>query len=191
VACPDRLKSKGRLAVITEIASVTDSDTLLIPSPGLSGAATAGNRVFAYTTQIIRPLYIQNAYLRDTDSQDTQILPMTQTYYENLVSKSEEGFLQYYLYENTLVNGTIRLDCAPDDVTKVLGLVFMAPIEDLDATSNDIAYPQEWLLPIALGLAKLVAPKFQKTWNQELESNFQGSLAIAQSPYPSRTIHRH
>ncbi len=167
----------------TTISVVTDGDTVTIPASGLTGAAAAGNRVFAYTTKIQRPLLIESASIRNTDGEDSPMWPMSLGYYESIASKADDSTPAYYDYENSLTNGRLQLDCEPDDVTKVVRLVFMLPTEDIDAVANDIALPQEWLLPVAHGLAKLSASKFGKQWLPQDESNFTAALAMARSSY--------
>ena len=167
----------------TTITSVTDGDTLVIPSPGLSGASAIGRRIFTYTTKLIRPLYIEQAGLLDTSDNYSALEPMTIEYYERISVKITDATPSYYRYDNTLTNGTIYLDVEPDDVTNVLRLTFFVPAEDYDAVANDIAFPQEWYLPLALGLAKLIAPKFNYSWSQNDESNYQSALAIARGSY--------
>lgn len=171
----------------TTISSVTDGDTIVIGA-GLTSAAAAGNRIFTYTTKIAaRPLYIEYAVLRDTDGNDVQILPMTTEYYETIPTKATDATPSYYKYDNTLTNGTLVLDAEPTDVTQVLRLTYMVPAEDYDATTNDIAYPQEWYLALALGLGKLVSGKFQVAWSDVLESNYQTALAMARTSYAETT----
>lgn len=167
----------------TTISSVTDSDTLVIPATGLTSAVAAGNRIFAYTTKLLRPLYIESAVLRDTTGNDSPLYPMTSGFYESITSKGEDAEPAFYLYENTLTNGRLQLDAEPDDVTKVVRLTFMAPVEDLDAVANDIAYPQEWLAAVSIGLAKRVASKFGANWTPALESQYVESLSMARSAY--------
>jgi hypothetical protein len=167
----------------TTVSSVTDSDTLVIPASGLTSAAAAGNRIFAYTTKLMRPLYIESAVLRDTDGNDSEMFPMLVDYYESLPAKSTDSDPGFYLYENSLTNGTLFLDYEPSDMTKVIRITFMAPAENYDAVANDIAYPQEWLAAIAIGLAKRVAPKFKVAWSNELESNYTEALRIARTSY--------
>ena len=166
----------------TTISSVTDSDTLVISS-GLTGAAAIGRRIFTYTTKLIRPLYIEQAGLLDTSDNYSPLETMTNEYYERIAVKGTDGTPTYYRYDNTLTNGTMYIDSEPDDVTNVIRLTFMVPAEDYDAVANDIAFPQEWYLPLALGLAKLIAPKFNYIWNQADENNYQSALAIARGSY--------
>lgn len=167
----------------TTISSITDADTLVIPASGLTGAAAAGKRIFAYTTKIIRPLYIENAVLRDSSGYDTPMGVMTFEEYENLPAKATDSLPLLYHYANTLTNGTLYLDYEPSDVTYVLRLTFMATAEDYDTAVDDIAFPQEWYLPLSLGLAKLISPKFQGEWTQLMESNLTSALMIARGSY--------
>lgn len=167
----------------TTISSVTDSDTLVIPATGLTSAAAAGNRVFSYTTKLIRPLYIESASLRDTSGNDSPLYPMTLAYYESIPTKTDDNDPSYYLYENSLTNGRFQLDYEPADVTKIIRLVFMAPAEDIDAVANDLAFPQEWFAPISIGLAKRIAPKFERPWGQDKQDLYTDALQIARSAY--------
>lgn len=150
---------------------------------GLASAASSGNVVFTYTTKLIRPLYIEEAVLRDVDGNDSSLDPMTLGQYENIAVKTADGQPGYYYYENSLTNGTLYLDYEPSDATKVIRLTFMAPAEDYDAAANDIAYPQEWYSAISYGLAKLISPKFESKWTELMESNYQTALAMARSSY--------
>lgn len=171
----------------TTISSITDSDTLVIPASGLTGAVAAGKRLFAYTTKLIRPLYIENAVLRDALNNDTEMTSMIMHEYENLPVKGTDSLPSRYHYDNTLTNGTLYLDYEPSDVSYVIRLTFMAPAEDYDTAVDDIAYPQEWYLPLALGLGKLCASKFGASWTDLNESNFVAALAMARSSYPETT----
>lgn len=166
----------------TTISSVTDSDTIVIAA-GLTSSAAIGNRIFSYTTKLIRPLYIETAVLRDTNGNDVPMYSMGLQEYESLPSKAADGQPSYYHFRNTITNATLYLDVEPSDVTYVMRMVFMAPAEDYDAVANDIAFPQEWYLPLALGLSKLMTAKFAQKWSDLNESNYQSALAIARSSY--------
>lgn len=170
----------------TTIASVTDGDTLVI-SAGLTGGAAIGNRIFTYTTKLIRPLIIENVMRRDVSSNDYLMDPFTIDDYERITVKGNDGTPSSWAYENTLVNGKLYIDIEPQTVTDVLRLTFIAPAEDYDSTANDIAYPQEWFLPLALGLAKLSATKFGVTWGDLHESNYIEALRNARSSYAETT----
>lgn len=170
----------------TTISGTPGSPTTI--TTGLASAASAGNVVFTYTTKLIRPLYIENCALRDISLNDTPLDTMTPDSYERIGVKVTDSTPLRYRYDNTIVNGTLYLDVEPSDVTNVLRIAFMAPAEDYDAVANDIAYPQEWLLPLALGLGKIVAPKVNASlWTPLHESNLASALAIARGSYAETT----
>lgn len=167
----------------TTVASIVDADTLTIPVTGLTSAAGVDNRVITYTTKLMRPLYIESALLRDQNNSDTPLHSFTLPLYESVPNKAQEGTPSYFLYENNLLNGTLRLDCPLADLSKIIALTFMVPAEDINALTEDLAFPQEWLLPLAHGLAKLTSSKFGAGWDDTKESNFGQALAIARTSY--------
>ena len=168
------------------VASVTDGDTLVLDT-GLTGAAAIGKVIYAYTTKIIRPLYVETGLMRDTDTNDFQMTQMRVDSYESIPVKGADGFPLQYAYANTLTNGTLSLDVEPSDVNYVMRITFLALAEDYDAAVDDIAYPQEWYMALALGLSKLIAPKFQQGWTELNESNFVSALSMARTSYAETT----
>jgi len=167
----------------TTVSSVTDSDTLVIPASGLTASAAAGNVVFAYTTKLMRPISINHISLIDTDGNENVVLPMSRLRYDNIPAKYVDSTPAYYLYENTLINGTVYFDVQPDELSLVAKINFFAQLEDYDLLTNDIAFPQEWYLALSWGLAKIVAPKFGATWGQLEESNYIDHMAKVRSSY--------
>lgn len=170
----------------TTISGAPGSTTTI--TTGLASAASAGNVVFTYTTKLIRPLYFDNIQLRDIDGVDSALETISTDEYARIPVKSADADPSYYYYENTLTNGTLYLDSQPSDVTNVLYATFFVPAEDYDAVANDIAFPQEWYMALALGLGKLCATKFNASlWTELHESNFQNALAIARTSYAETT----
>ena len=170
----------------TTILTVPGSTSVTIAS--LTSAAAVGNRVFTYTTILQRPLYIEDAVLRDTNTIDTTIYPMSQNEYENISNKFAAGNPSRYLLDNTITNATLSLDLAPNDLTYVVRMAIILPAENYDLVTNDIAYPQEWYSALACGLAKRVASKFGKNlWTQALQDDYQEALSIARTSYAETT----
>ena len=73
------------------------------------------------------------------------------------------------------------------DVTKQLRLTVIYPAEDYDATTDDIAYPQEWFAALEWELAKRLAPKFNKRWTKTHEINWEQATQIARQLNPQST----
>ncbi len=55
---------------------------------------------------------------------------------------------------------TIRVNPAPDDYLYFLKGWAQYQIRDVDTITDDLYFPQEWYLPLAYGLAYLLAPKY-------------------------------
>lgn len=165
------------------VASVTDGDTVVITT-GLASAAAIGRKVYAYTNKIQRPLQILTFNLREADGSDTPIYPMLLEEYEAVPDKDAPGTPTRYLYESHLTNGVLRFDTAPDDVSDLGKFVYLRPVEDLDAGSNDMDYPQHWFRALKFNLALDLAPEKGKEPSQQLRDNARISLMMAQNVDP-------
>jgi hypothetical protein len=166
----------------TTVAS-TGSGTVTV-NAALTGQASSGNRVFAYTTKLRRPLEIVTAVLRDTDTQDTPITPMLLEDYEALPDKTDDGDPSQYYYEAQLTDGVLYLDREPDDVTKVIRIVYLSPIEDLDVTTDEVDYPQVWFRALSAQLSIDLSVPYNRPVSQALQNIRNESLTIAQNADP-------
>lgn len=156
----------------------------------LTAAAAAGNRVFGYATtaQGLRPLHIMTAVVRDVSGNDRQIFPMLLGDYESIAVKMTESDVSRFYYEAQLTDGNLYFDCEVSDVTDVVRMVYAAPVEDFDAAANDADYPQEWLLPLALGSVVINLGKFgQETRMPYFKALRDEALAIARNANPETT----
>ena len=172
----------------TTISSITDSDTLVIPSPGLSSAAAVGKYVWSYTTKLRRPLKILTGLLRDQNSQDTPInIDRDLYWYESLPDKTVVSDPANAYYESQLDNGMIYFDCEPIDVTKLVKIVYRSPLEDFDALTDTPDLPQHWYRPFCLQVAVDTSPKFGKQVSQDLKERLIEALAIAKNADPENT----
>lgn len=166
------------------ISSFSAGDTVTIAS-GLASAAASGSRVFWYTSKARRPLEVLTAVLRDTSAQDSPMYPMSLEAFESITDKTADGTPQMYVYEPMLTNGRISFDREPDDVTKVVRIVFLGTLEDFDSATDTPDYPQEWFRALKFNLAL-------DLWNEykdgdppvSLEKRAAQALAVAQSTNP-------
>lgn len=166
------------------ISSGGGTTSLTLPANSL-GAASAGARVFTYTTKARRPLNLLTAVLRDSSTKDTPLwVDKTRQDYEALPDKTADGDPTWIAYEATLTNGTVYLDCEPSDVTKVIRVVFLGSLEDFDATADTPDYPQEWFKPLVGQLAIDTAPIFGVQVTPEMKLFRDEGLSIAQSTDP-------
>jgi hypothetical protein len=166
---------------------VGNNVTLTAPIPtGSNGAANAV--LFDYTTTATQPVVIETAFLRDITNTDTPIKILNVQEYDFLPSKTNPQFVSdpsAVYYENLLTNSYLYTDCAAaNDTSKHICLTYLEPVQDITNPNDTTVYPQEWFLPLVLGLAKLIAPMFAAAWTPNLQTNLDDALAIARRKEP-------
>ena len=144
----------------TTIASITDSDTLVLTT-GLASAAAIAKVIYTYTTKAQRPLNIVEAWVRTKDNVDRPIIPqISREEYARQGDKFAGGSINRILYDKQLTNGTLYVLQPESTVSNTLEMWVHYPVEDVDSALNDFDCPQEWLLAIMLNLELLLCPKF-------------------------------
>jgi hypothetical protein len=155
----------------------------------LTGAASSGNRVFCYQTKVRRPFDLLTGSLRDTDGSDAPIdVGMTLAEYESIPSKGTDGSPSRLYFEAQRTNAVVYLDCEPDDVTKVIRLVYLSYIEDFSAQTDDADFPAEWSRPLCLQLANDCCRPFGRNPPPTLKQDLMEALAMARKAYPDITV---
>lgn len=163
--------------------SGTPSTTVTVNN-ALTAAASAGRFVWWFTNRAQRIPLVEFAALRDSNFNDTPlgIYSQVQQYSAN-VSKFADGTPTAVLVEPLTLNTRITLDSQPTDATQQVYLVGLYPSEDYDATTDDIAFPQEWYAALSWELAfRLSTPS--NRWTQTMEMNRQQALQMARSVNP-------
>jgi hypothetical protein len=178
---------------ISAINTLTNTITLAV---NLTGIASVNAQVFSYTVKAQRPEVIIFANLRDIYFNDTPLRKLTVEEYESLPTKAMPTFQSdptAYLYESKFTvqapNGRLYIDCGgAQDVTKVLHVTWLRPVQDFDNPGDCPDYPQRWYQPLVLELGKLIAPMFDCEWTKTLEESRQSALAIAQEGDPEESV---
>ena len=140
----------------------------------LTAAAAAGNYVWWFTARAQRFPVIESAVLRNSSLNDTplDIYTEVEQYELGVGDKYADGTPTCILVEPLRLNTRIICNSQPTDVTDQIVLTVLYPSEDYDATTNDIAYPQEALLFLSWSLAKICAPAKSVVWTPLMESNY-------------------
>jgi hypothetical protein len=155
----------------------------------LTGAASSGNAVYAYSTKVHRPFELVTAVLRDRRGNDTPMDPhLSLAEYEAIPSKSGLGTPASMYFEAKRTNAVVYLDCSPDDLTNVIRLRYLSYVEDSTETTDDIDFPAEWYRPLAAQLAIDLCPAFRKQVTAEMKLVRDESLQIAQNAYPATSV---
>lgn len=172
----------------TTISGTPGSTTTI--ATGLASGASAGNRVFTYTTKMRRPFELVTAVRRDTDGNDSPVdVNMGLQEYEAIYSKTSEGSPSRLYFEAQRTNAKVYLDCAPEDTTEVIRMVYLSYIEDFSAQTNDAEFPSEWYRALCLQLANDCSRSFGRgDVKPGLKIDLQEALAMARKAYPESTV---
>jgi hypothetical protein len=157
---------------------------------GLTSAAAAGNYVWWFTARAQRFPIIESARLRDENRKDVPltIYRTAQEYDDGVADKYADGAPTALLVEPLRINTRVTLDSQPTDVTDTLEMTVLYPAEDYDATTNDIAFPQEALRFLAWELAFEIHPAFGATWTPGMEKLRQEARASYLNLNPENSV---
>lgn len=167
--------------------SGTPGATATLASP-LTASATAGSYVYWFTNRAQRFPVLEYAVLRDSNNMDMPLDILTEVAeYEELSDKTAPSDPTAILVEPLRVNTRITTDFIPADVTRQIRLTALYPAEDYDATTDDIAFPQEYFAALEWELTLRAAPMFGKAWTPEMDKNYMNATAIARELNPENS----
>lgn len=144
----------------TTISSINTSTLVVTLTAGITSAASSGNQVYTYTTQMARPLSIQDARLRDKNGFDRPILIKPRHDYFIIPQKTLAGTPTVLYYSPQLSVGTVYLWPTPNDVSQRIEFTYLRTIQDFDNSSDNPDLPQEWIEAIVYNLAVRIAPAY-------------------------------
>ena len=166
------IESASGMSASDNIGIVLDSGaiqwTTISGAPGttttiasaLTGAASSGAVVFAYTTKINRPQRIHSAYRRSIDNADIPIRMISRGEYADLSNKFTQGKSIQAYYDPQLTNGVLYLWPTPDSCTDVVRFWYERILEDFDAVTDNPDFPIEWAEALVAGLRVRIAPTY-------------------------------
>ena len=153
-------------------------------------SAAVGAYAWNYTTKAQRPLDIVTCLLRDTTWNDTPMNIMTLQDYEFLPNKAMPTYLSdptAIYYESQIgtagpatANGTLYIDVGgAQDVTKLLHMVYLRPVQDFNNPGDNPEYPQQWYRALCWGLSREICGMFDAIWTQDMTQNWTEALMMA------------
>lgn len=138
----------------------------------LAGAAASGNYVWWFTSRAQRFPVLESAVLRSATNNDTPLAVYTEVaqYASGVPSKYADGTPSTILVEPLRTQTRIILNSKPTVVTDTIVMTVLYPAEDYDATTDDIAFPQEAYRFLSWELAFALSPSVGR-WTAEMEKN--------------------
>lgn len=144
----------------TTISSGGGTNSITIAA-ALTDAAAVSNRVYAYTTKADRPMRILEATITDAaDLTDIPLMVNPLRDYTTLVDKTSEGRPTTLYFDPQRTTSYLYVWPEPDRVDYFITLWVQRTLHDLDVATNDVDYPQEWFMAIAMNLALMLCPKY-------------------------------
>lgn len=156
----------------TTISSGGGTNSITIAA-ALTDDAAVGNRVYAYTTKANRPMKIIEAAL--TDASDLTDIPLKVEplrSYVSLTNKVSEGRPTTLYFDPQRVTSYVYVWPEPDRVDYFITLWVQRTLDDLDAATDDVDFPQEWFMAISLNLAVALSPKYGVTGTEFRQLQF-------------------
>lgn len=150
----------------TTIVSV-DSSTQVTITSALADDAASGNFVYVYPvtvndTNFFYARSITNVRLRDSSGYERELFEMSRSGFEMLFNKAQTGTPSQYYYDPQLNNPVVHLYPIPDDIRYSLRFTYTKALDDVDALTDDLEFPQEWLEALVDNLAYRIAPQLGK-----------------------------
>lgn len=164
--------------------SGTPSTTATV-ADALTSAAASGNYVWWFTSRAQRFTTLESAVLREATGTDTPLMVYrdVRDYEQGVSDKYADGDPTAILVEPLRINTRITLNSQPTNVAKQIIFTALYPAEDYDATTDDIAFPQECFLFLSWELAFLLSASYGR-WTQEMDKNRATALARARAMNP-------
>ena len=146
------------------------SGTSIPLTANLTGSASAGNAVYVYQTNIIRPLRVVSCRRYNFASAiDTQMIQLSRIDYRNQPNKTTTGVPTMTFYDprgGANTQGTLAVWPTPGDATNAVKMTWWRPVQDFTSAANTPDLPQEWGLALVWNLAKEMGPEFDITPNR-------------------------
>lgn len=110
-----------------------------------------------------RPSDVINGTLVDSNGTVLQITGIGREEYRKLSDPTSGGVPTQFHYDPQLTNGVLYLYPVPTAVEAAeytLNINYTKPIDDADATTNDLEFPQEWYLALKWNLVKEIMMEY-------------------------------
>lgn len=132
---------------------------------GITGDVDDGATVYTYTSKIERPVRITSVR-RLHDETETPIELVSREEYFQLPSKGSAGKVVMAYYHPTLTNGKLYVWPTADDVDDQIRFTYERAFEDMDAVSNNLDLPVEWIETVKYGLAYRLAQEMSGSYER-------------------------
>lgn len=139
------------------------SGTTVTLTTALTGAAAAGNNVYAYTAKV-NALYIKSVIevvRRDPNLTDVPISIIDRQAYHFLGSKTQESTVNQIHFQPNLTSSVITTYPESNSSVDTLEMLVKRTLEDFDAAGNTPDFPQEYYELLCWGLCEILSSVYR------------------------------
>lgn len=141
----------------TLVSSV--SGTTVTLADNLPETAEEGNAVFAYRGKANRPMKLLDCYVR-AGNIDTPVQILARKDYNDLSLKGTDGRVNQIYFDPQRTQAFVSVWPETNDETDFLVLTVQRTLDDMDSSTDEPDYPQEWFLPLTYNLAWLSCDEY-------------------------------
>jgi len=163
----------------TTVASVTDSDTLVVDDQ-FPSAAAVDKAVYIYTSNAQPPVAILTRMLRYENATEAEVHEMDLDDYDGIYDKSVTGTPVSMYYERQRASGVFYLDVKADNDLEEIRMTVRYPIQDVDSAGDNLDVEGQWLRYIGWLLAIDMAPEHgvpaDETWQLNVQLAYEAAM---------------
>ena len=151
----------------------------VVITDALTGLASSGKKVFAYSAIMGRPLKVLDLQRRSPDNVDIEMTTLSRSDYRNLPNKFIRSLPVQYYYDPQMTTGYLYVWPAPSDSSYTVRFTAAMPFEDFASLTDGADFPQEWIEALAYGLAQRLIPTYGDalpTWQVDYISSMAADL---------------
>lgn len=126
----------------------------------LTDDVAVDNTIKVYTTKAQRPLRIIEARWRNADGNDTPLTIGNRDDYNTISDKTTISTPNMVFYDPQLTTGVLYVWPKPETVDGLIIMTVVYPIQDMDAATDDLEIPVQWLEAVIYNLAVRLAPQW-------------------------------
>jgi len=156
-----------------------DSATSVEMSSAITGAAAIGNQVYSFVNQIDRPLKLFNAtYASSITASEIPIDKWSRQEYTQQPDKTSQGTVVNWYYDPTLGDGKLYVWQTASDVTNVLRFDVRKALSVYSATSDELDFPDEYLMALKWSIAADLGPSYGVKDNRQIVLETKAAQAL-------------
>lgn len=168
----------------TQVTNISGTPVISFSPTTLTSAASAGNKVYTYTTKLDEPFNILSMNRNSPSNIDVPMNYLSYEEYFELPNKTSESIPVSYNYDRQLGEAKINIWPVPSNVNYKIKFTLTQKIEDFDTNANTPDFPQEWYDALVVNLAVKIAPHFGKNTGNSfanLKADAVEALELAKS----------